>query len=230
LSSEGIAKDKLDVIINASYKERGAVAENTRWQTRIRWGIRPEEFVFGFVGRLSEEKGVQYLLEAVGIWHQESHWRVVLVGDGPCRGALERRVRELGLENRVVFAGFQVDIADWYAAMDAFVLPSLTEGTPMVLLEAMGNNVPVIATAVGGVPAVISNGRTGLLVPPRAALDLFHAMRSLASDAALRERIRTMAKTMLRDKYSIDNWIKKIIASYKRALEIPVEGNREGRA
>src|SRR5262249_7680260 len=166
LVQRGVNERKIRVITNALQDESGSDRTKVRGETRLRLGISEQEVVFGFVGRLSEEKGLAYLLQALKHWTSAAiRWRLVIVGNGPDRAELERAVRSLELGERVIFAGFQTDTAPWYAAMDAFVLPSLTEGTPMVLLEAMASGIPIIASSVGGVPAMISSGKHGLLVP-----------------------------------------------------------------
>ena len=220
LVEKGIAKEKIEVITNAVLDEAKPDSARTRTETRSRLGIGDDEFVFGFVGRLSEEKGLAYLLEAVRhLTSGNCRWRLVLVGDGPQRGALERSVRDLELTGRVIFAGFQADTAAWYPAMDAFVLPSLTEGTPMVLLEAMANGIPVVATTVGGVPAIIASGENGILVPPADPSRLLEAMQSVAGDGDLRKRLCAKATDLIRRNYNVADWIRKVTGVYTATLQ-----------
>jgi glycosyltransferase involved in cell wall biosynthesis len=220
LVEKGINEDKIQVITNAVWNESRSDTERIRSETRLRMGIGEDEFVLGFVGRLSEEKGLNYLVEAVKQWTpKDNRWRLVLVGDGPQRSALEQAVRDFGLAGKVLFAGFQSNTAAWYPAMDAFVLPSLTEGTPMVLLEAMANGIPVIATAVGGVPAIISSGESGILVPPADPLGLLAAMQSVARDRDLRTRLCISATQLIRRDHSVSSWIKKVTEVYTTTLQ-----------
>jgi len=220
LIAQDVDGEKIQVVTNAVFEESGADTKRVRNQTRARLEIPQEEFIFGFVGRLSEEKGLNYLLEAVRRWTPKDYpWRLVLVGDGPQRSALEQTVRNFGLGGKVFFAGFQSDTAEWYPAMDAFVLPSLTEGTPMVLLEAMANGIPVIATSVGGVPAIISSGENGLLVPSEDSSRLLDAMQLLASDRDLRERLCTNAIRLIRRDYNVTRWIEQMAGAYVGTLQ-----------
>jgi glycosyltransferase involved in cell wall biosynthesis len=130
--------------------------------TRARFGLAEEVPVILAVGRLSREKGHCDLIDAVARLKQV---RLVLVGDGPARGRIEKHIRALGLSNSVVLCGHQDDVRPFYAIAAVLALPSHSEGSPNVLLEAMAAGVPVVATAVGGVPEIATDGETALLVP-----------------------------------------------------------------
>jgi len=215
LISKGVDEKKVQVITNAVWDGARSDTTEIRKETRSRLGIRGEEFVFGFVGRLSEEKGVDYLLEAVKQGLAIGNpWRLILVGDGSQRALLEQTVQNAGLTDQVIFAGFQNNTANWYPAMDAFVLPSLTEGTPMALLEAMANGIPAIATSVGGVPALLTNAENGLLVPSASPVRLVEAMRSLAGDHQLRARLSANAIRTIQRDHDIKSWVKKVSEVY----------------
>lgn len=150
-----------------------------------------------FVGRLAERKGVRYLVEAVATLSAQLEPRLVVVGDGPERPALEAQVRTLGANHRVEFRGWvsprELDAA--YAAARVFVLPAVvdargdTEGLGMVLLEAMTYRVPVVATPLGGITDIVEHDRTGLLVPPNDAAALAAAIEAIATDRALADRL-----------------------------------------
>jgi glycosyltransferase involved in cell wall biosynthesis len=227
LVARGVDAARIQMITNAISEEPRTDTERIRGQARSRLGIAQDEFVVGFVGRLAEEKGLAYLLEAVRRWAPDAHrWRLVLVGEGPQRDALEQAVRSFGLAGKVIFAGFQSNTAEWYPAMDAFVLPSLTEGTPMVLLEAMANGIPVIATSVGGVPAIISSGENGILVPPADPSRLLEAMQSVAGDGDLRKRLCARATDLIRRDYNVADWIRKVAGVYTATLQESRRGNQ----
>ena len=131
-------------------------------------GISPADQVIGSVGRLSEQKGYCYLLEAApGVLAQQPQTKFVLVGDGELRGALEQQATALGLTGAVIFAGPRQNTGDFYRIMDVFVLPSLWEGLPTVVLEAMVCGTPVVATDIPGTRELVEAGRTGLLCRPR---------------------------------------------------------------
>ncbi len=131
------------------------------------------------IGRLVEIKGHRYLVEAAAqIVRQRDDVQFLLVGDGPLRGFLERLVQERGLEDHVLFAGIRSDVPALLRHVDVFVLPSLTEGLPITLLEAMASEVPVVVTDVGGIPEVVEDRVTGLLVPPADVTALRQAILS----------------------------------------------------
>lgn len=143
--------------------------------------------VVGTVGRLVPGKGVDVLLRALaGPALAGSDATCVVVGDGPQRPALERLAADLGLGDRVVFAGWREDARDLVAALDVLAVPSREDGSPLVVLEALGSGVPVVASRVGGIPDQVTDGREGLLVPPGDAGALGAALARVLHDAGLR--------------------------------------------
>jgi glycosyltransferase involved in cell wall biosynthesis len=219
LVAEGLHPDRVDVVTNAVPEVSGHARARVRDDVRARLGIPPDEFVFGCVGRLSEEKGIDYLVRAAARLADAGHpLRLLVVGDGPRRKALEDAARDVGLNGRIIFAGFQSDPEPWLAAMDAFVLPSLTEGTPMALLEAMASRVPAIASAVGGVPAVLMDRENGLLVPPADVPRLADAMLTMAGSASLRETLSEGGLVTVRQQYGVRQWICQTRDVYARTL------------
>ena len=128
-------------------------------------GERP---TVGFIGRLVDQKGCEYLLQAApAILQAHPDARFLLVGDGPERARLESMARELDIDNAVVFTGYQADPAAMIEAMDIVVMPSIYDPFPLVTLEAMILGRPVVGAAVGGIPEAVEDGRTGVLVPSR---------------------------------------------------------------
>ena len=154
-----------------------------RADMRRKWNIDNKAVLIGTVGRLVPVKGHALLLKAFRILSQ-SFQNVILifVGDGPLREQLETEAKRLGLDQSVIFSGHQEQSYDFINMMDIFVLPSLHEGIPMVLLEAFALKRPVIASRVGGIPEVVSHGYSGTLVSPTNAGDLASAMKSLIED------------------------------------------------
>jgi sugar transferase (PEP-CTERM/EpsH1 system associated) len=133
-----------------------------------------------FVGRLSPEKDIPTLLHAVAIAvKQEPSFRLHLVGAGPSLSELQNLTEQLGLTQHVAFLGQTNDVAEILAGASLFVLPSVTEGISLALLEAMARGLPVVATAVGGNTEVVVDGETGLLVPPQSPAELAAAMLKL---------------------------------------------------
>ncbi len=135
---------------------------------RKEWRIDDKVVLIGTVGRLVPVKGHSILIEALNILHKSNpDVLLLLVGEGPLRGHLEAVVKRLGLERAVIFAGHQEQSYDFINMMDFFVLSSLHEGVPMVLLEALALKRPVIASGVGGIPEVVAHGVSGMLVGRR---------------------------------------------------------------
>jgi glycosyltransferase involved in cell wall biosynthesis len=139
---------------------------------------------------------------------------VLIIGEGPEKGKLEELAKAEGIGDKVIFVGFQKDIENWYPAMDCFALPSLTEGTPMSLLEAMVHGIPCVATRVGGVPKIIDSGIDGILVLPRHAEEIKEAVKTLYGNEELRSSISKKARDKIISKYNINEWIKKIELQY----------------
>lgn len=172
-------------------------------------GIGPDETLAIMVATFKRQKGHQYLVSAVDMLADDfPGLRVALVGDGELRAHIETMVTDLGLDRRFLFLGSRRDVPELLAASDLFVLPSLWEGLSVALLEAMASEVPVIATDVSGTRSLIVDGETGLLVPPGDAGALAVAMRSLASDAAMRA---SRARKLVIDEYSVDTQVERLI-------------------
>jgi len=158
------------------------------------------EIVIGSVGRLNEQKGYRYLIEALpAVLSAFPSARLMLIGDGEQREILRRQATALGVSAHVTFAGQQDDMRACYAQMDLFVLPSLWEGVPAVVLESIASGVPVIASDLPGTRVLIENGVGGWLVPPAKAAALADAIFAALRDrAAASERARR-AQTILKD-------------------------------
>lgn len=172
---------------------------------RRAFGIQPGVKVVGTVGRLSEEKGYRSFMQAaLAVARRAPAVHFLLVGDGPLRDELARRVAAEGYADRFIFAGVRQDVPLCLAAMDVFMLPSLVEGMPMALLEAMAAGVPVIATAVGAVPGIISDPVSGRLVPPGNAAALAECLTTVLADPAGARRMADAAAVAVRDHYSAD--------------------------
>jgi glycosyltransferase involved in cell wall biosynthesis len=178
--------------------------------------------VVGTVGRLADQKSLHVLLEATPrLLADDPGTRVLIVGDGPLRPALERQARRLGVDGAVVFAGYQTDVVPAYAAMDVFVLPSRYEGFGIVFLEAMALGVPVVGTRVIGSEDAVVDGVTGLLVPHGDAPALAAAVLRLFSDGALREAIRTQAARKVAQDHSRESMAAHTESFYRQLLGAP---------
>jgi glycosyltransferase involved in cell wall biosynthesis len=159
---------------------------------RAALGLRAGQRVVLAIGRLSREKGHAHLIRAAATWQNGA--RLVIIGEGPERPALERLARDLGVAARVTLPGVTNDVAPFYALADVFVLPSLSEGSPNVLLEAMSNGLPIVASRVGGVPELAEDGVTALLGPPKDPAFIARAVDLLLKEPELGRRLGAAAR------------------------------------
>ena len=193
------------VIQNAVLAPRETGLSQEPAPTREDLGFSGRTFVFGAAGRFNREKGHRVLLDAFALLHRMlpgQPMELLLLGEGREESALRAQARRLGIEPRVCFAGFQRRAAAWMKVMDCLVQPSLTDGTPNSVLEAMLLKVPVIATDTGGIPDVIQNGETGLLVEPDSSVALAEAMKKMVRSSALRNQLASEAKYRVEQDFS----------------------------
>lgn len=213
LGDRGIPAERVEVIPNAWSRN---VRHLDREAARSTLGIERDVPVLGWVGRLSREKGLDVLVRAVPHL-TESDPALAIVGDGPQRQQVQKLADELGVAHRLDWCGRVPDAAPLFRAFDLFVLSSRTEGTPMVVFEAMAAGVPVVATRVGGVPDQVST-RTGYLVPPEDPVALAQALdEALGSEAETFRRARA-ARERLKADFGADDWTDSYRALYDRAL------------
>jgi glycosyltransferase involved in cell wall biosynthesis len=192
---------------------------------RLDWP--PGRFLLGAVGRLSEEKGFDLLIRAVHVLvRQGIDVGLVIAGQGRQREPLERLISDLGLRDRVRLAGFQSDLRPLYEAMDLFVLSSVREGLPNVVLEAMALELPVVATRVAGVPRLIADGENGLLVDIGDQAALVGAIERALVNPQLRARLAAAARQTIEQRYCFAVRMKKIAAIYDELL---CQGNGDHR-
>jgi glycosyltransferase involved in cell wall biosynthesis len=172
------------------------------------------------VGRLSNEKGHIDLLEAIGLlagsW-QGGPFHVVVAGDGPERAALERRARELKIAERVIFAGQQANVPPFYGMADVFVLPSHSEGSPNVLLEAMAAGLPIASTAAGGAAELVRDGETALVVPPRDPRALSQAISRLLTETEMARGLAAAAHAAS-NAYSPQAYTESLLRVYEEVM------------
>jgi glycosyltransferase involved in cell wall biosynthesis len=174
------------------------------------------------VGRLIGNKGPQHLLEAVpALLGVAPDAEVVFVGDGPMLQALQARSEALGLQDNVTFLGSRDDVPDILRDSDVFVRPSLTEGMPLAVLEAMACGLPVVATAVGGTGEVVRHLHNGLLVAPCDVTGLAKALIDVATNEALRERLGRNARLSVEDDYSWQRVVECNLDVYDEVLGLP---------
>ncbi|MDB5103931.1 MAG: glycosyl transferase group 1 [Fibrobacteres bacterium] len=185
---EAFPPGKIQVVFNGI--EPPAAGNADRGSLRARFSLKADWTYFILCARFDPIKWIPGLLEALRIVVDASPASgLILVGEGPEAEAIREKIRGLGLADHVVLPGFQENVVEWLRAADVFVLSSLSEGTSVSLLESMAVGMPSVATRVGGNPAVIEDGRTGLLVPTRDAVALGAAMLRLARDPGARDAL-----------------------------------------
>jgi glycosyltransferase involved in cell wall biosynthesis len=209
-----VRTEKLQVIPNGLPKACELQPHNARHQ---RW-------LAGYVGRLSSEKGPDLFLDVlIPLCQQHPQLDAVMLGDGPEREILQARVTTAGLHQRITLPGYQTDMNRWWPQLDALVISSRTEGTPMILLEAMQAGVPVVAFSVGGIPDVLENRHNGLLAPPTDSAALARQIDTLLREPALARELIDNAKRTQLDRYDLK-------ALAERWSQLYIRTAREARA
>ena len=189
LEANGVPSDRIVVIHNGLSLDRRPTAA-ARDVVRRAWNVSPEDIVVGTVALFKMQKGLSVLVEAARIAAAVNpRLRFVHMGDGPLRDDITRQVAAAGLGDRFRLLGRVPDPVKFLSGLDIFALPSIWEGLPIALLEAMSAGLPAVGTAVSGIEEVIEHDRSGLLVPPADAGALANAILSLASDPAARRRL-----------------------------------------
>jgi len=194
--------------------------DGKRDKARERLGIPKDRFLAGTVGRLVPQKRQKDFIEAVAKLKKAGlNIGGILIGDGPQRPELEKKVRALGLEREIIFTGFCDDTPALYAAMDAFVLCSEREGFPMTVLEAMAAGVPVVATDVGGVNECVEHEKTGLLIPADEPEAIVQALMRLFGSPELRDLLVKNAGERVRNDFSLMQMARRHEALYFEILK-----------
>jgi len=198
----GVPADKIAVIPNGvdtrRYRRRGE-----REKTRAALGLAASDQAVAVVATFKEQKGHRYLIEAAATLAADfPRLRYLLIGDGQLRDDLERRIAATGLAGQFQLLGLRPDVPDLLAAADLFVLPSLWEGLPMALVEAMAAGLPVVATEVSGTRGVVVHGETGLLVPPGDGAALARAITALLCDPVLAAGMGVAGRRRVETHYS----------------------------
>lgn len=220
LTTAGVRPDLIHTIPNAIDHRRSI---DSRHDARRKLGLPNDAFVVGWVGRLSHEKGPDVFLEALA--RIEQPFKAVFIGNGPDNDALQATASQLGLGEAISWAGVLPDAASVFSAFDAFALSSRTEGIPIVLLEAMRANVPIVSTNVGGVPEMLEPTEALLIEPNRpdllaAAIDAVRRQ----PDAA-RARVAAARARLERD-FTVEPWVERYDALYRSILARPTGRSR----
>ena len=216
LARWGVPSDQLACVPDAI--PLPAVAPDRR-ALRARLGLPDDRPVVGCIGALTAEKDHATLLHAAReLQSRNGRVRVVIVGDGPLQADLLRLRDELGLQQVVQFAGFIPEAETLLGAFDAFVLCSRSEGLGSILLDAFAAKVAVVATKVGGIPELVSDGVTGLLVPAGDSSMLAASIARLFVDDALRHRLTTTARDLVEREFTVERMADRYVAIYQQAV------------
>jgi glycosyltransferase involved in cell wall biosynthesis len=200
--------------------ERIAIDEEMRVEARRVMGIPPERFAVGWVGRMTGVKRTDDVVRAFAALRARGvDACLCVVGDGPDREQVERRAHELGVIRDCLFLGYQEEVARFFAVFDALVLSSVNEGTPVVAIEALAAARPVVATRVGGVPDVVTDGVDGFLVEQGDVDALAERLARLAADPELRRAMGEAGRARMLPRYAVSRLIDDIDRLYRSLLE-----------
>jgi glycosyltransferase involved in cell wall biosynthesis len=191
----------------------------SREEAKAQLGVPPRRILLGAVGRLEEEKGFDVLIAATdALLHQGFDVELWIAGSGSQQAALQQQIDRLGRRERIRLLGFCADMIGLYEAMDVFVLSSLREGLPNVVLEALALEVPVVATRIAGVPRLIEDGRNGLLVEPGKCEELTGALQRVLLDPRIAQRLAQTGRQTILSRHSFQARMERVRAVYDELL------------
>jgi glycosyltransferase involved in cell wall biosynthesis len=208
---------KVDVIYNAVDWSQLQTTTG-REAMRSSLGVPAAAPLGGIIARLTEQKAHRHLFDAMASTPELGSLHLLVVGDGNLREELRRQVEQLGLSSRVYFLGARRDLGNLLGAIDVFVMPSLWEGLPLSMVLAMGAGLPVVATRVAGIPEVVQDGVTGILVAPADVPALGSALARLVADPALRQTMGAAASAFVRPRFGVDTYVAAVTDLYDRLL------------
>lgn len=220
LSRVGVQPERL-VVCHNSIVRPSPITEDQRSVLRQKLNLVNGERVVLSVGRLSREKGHTDLVAALAVLREldpELRLKLIIIGEGPTRAQVERVAQQAGLTDRVTFLGQISDVQPYYAIADALALPSHSEGSPNVLLEAMAAGIPVVASAVGGVPEIAVDESSALLVPARDTQKFARALYRVLTDTELAQRLGEAAIARVEDEFSPESYARMLVGTYDKLL------------
>jgi glycosyltransferase involved in cell wall biosynthesis len=222
LLDKGVPAERIEVIHNAIRRDWGREARAPEAAARLRaeMGIPAERRVILMVGRLSKEKNHLGLMHAFSRLPLRLAPHLVIVGEGPERGPIERFIAANGLAASVTLTGQRTSAEPYYGIADAAVLSSWSEGSPNALLEAMAASVPVVATAVGGVLEIAEDGETALLVRPGDEDAMAAALERILSDKALSNRLASRARQAVNDRFTPEERVRRLAGIYRQVSDL----------
>lgn len=194
--------------------------------------LQPGELLIAAVGNLYPVKGHRTLVDALALLHAREPglgWRAVIAGRGKEEPVLRQLAESGGIGDRVRLLGYRSDVANVFAAADMLVMPSLSEGLPLALVEAMMAGLPIVASEVGGIPEVVTHERDALLVPPGDPHALATALSRLLRDPELRSRLSTRARERAHAEYTLDGMCDRYLELYRLPAASTARASRGGR-
>jgi len=216
---EGIVKKENSIVIHNGVDVEKFSLTNKNSDFKINLKNENDSIIIGSVGRLHYQKGYEYLIDgSKSVLEKFPNVKFVLIGDGELRGSLESLAKKNGVYNSYSFMGNQKDIPELLAQMDIFVLPSLWEGLPLVILEAMAAKKPIVATEVNGTVEIIESGKDGILVPPKNSTALSLALIRLLEDNEFCKVIASNAYEKVVRDFNISNMINETENLYLKLL------------
>jgi glycosyltransferase involved in cell wall biosynthesis len=221
-NNPSVSPDKVINIGNAVDYEYFANAKCDRNEFRKKYNIPQDSFLFATAGRLAQTKGQKYLIEAFAkIKNQIPNISLICAGRGELKEELENRAAELGCKDSVFFPGKIENMREFYCGIDCFVLPSIAEGLPRTLLEAMSSGVLSIASDVGGIPEILENGKLDLLVPAKNADILADAMlKAFNMPRPQKESFIAESKEHVKKNYSLNTMIERFEKNYDELFKL----------
>ena len=218
LVSHGVRRERIEIVHNAirpDWGSRGSAPAETV-ALRDSLGIPAGRKVVLIVGRLSKEKDHLTLIRALSRLQSRIDPHLLIVGEGPNRSSIEQEIARLGLAEHVTLTGHQPSAEPYYRIADLAVLSSLSEGSPNALLEAMAAGVPAVATAVGGIPEIVQDGESALLVQPSDLEGMSAAMaRLLIDEPSLALQLAERSRTLVRERHTPEGRVRKLIGIYR---------------
>ena len=213
--TSGVKEESLRLIDNAIVIDDYDPAPQTK-KERWRFGFDDQHLVLGAVGRLSEEKGFDHLINAVYRLVRSGHpVGLLIAGEGHLKETLQKQIDELELQNHVQLVGYLKDPRELYRAIDVFVLSSLREGLPNVVLEAMASQRAVVTTNVNGIPRLVTNGVNGIVVKTDCVVALHDGIKQLLENSALCQQLAAAGRETVEQNFSFERRMEKVVDVYR---------------
>jgi len=217
---DGIPSDRAVTVYEGI--DLGRVASAPPAKPHEEFWLPHEAPVVGNVAALVPHKGQRHLIDAAAlVVRQVPDARFIIAGEGELRPALEKQIKDHRLEKHVILAGFRPDVLSLHKSFDLFVLSSTTEGLGTSLLDAMACEKAIVATSAGGIPEVVQDGVTGLLVPPKDHEALARAIVRLLKDPAVRAKMASAGLARVRERFSAERMVQDTLSVYQRVAQVP---------